>query len=62
MLNSFISDESGATAIEYAMLVGLLSIVIIVALRTLGPVMKDFVSTISKSLVAAGSAVILTYT
>ncbi len=56
MFTNFISDESGATAIEYAMLVGLLSIVIITALRVLGPVMSGFVASISASLMkSAGS-------
>jgi pilus assembly protein Flp/PilA len=57
MLKNFISDESGATAIEYAMLVGLLSIVIITALRMLGPVMTKFVESISTNLVSSTNAI-----
>jgi pilus assembly protein Flp/PilA len=56
-IKAFISDESGATAIEYAMLVGLLSIVIITALRMLGPVMTKFVESISTNLVSSTNAI-----
>jgi pilus assembly protein Flp/PilA len=35
-LNSFITDESGVTAIEYALIAGLISVVIIGAVATIG--------------------------
>ncbi len=57
MFKNFISDESGATAIEYAMLVGLLSIVIITALRVLGPVVTGFVQSISVSLMKSAASI-----
>ena len=36
ILNRFISDESGATAIEYGLIAGLISVAIITAVRTVG--------------------------
>ena len=36
ILNRFISDESGATAIEYGLIAGLIAIAIIASARTLG--------------------------
>jgi pilus assembly protein Flp/PilA len=35
-LNAFIRDEDGATAIEYGLIAALVSVAIIVAVRTLG--------------------------
>ena len=36
MISKFIRDESGATAIEYGLIAGLISVVIITALTKLG--------------------------
>ena len=36
MIKSFISDESGATAIEYGLIAGLVAVAIIAALTALG--------------------------
>lgn len=36
LLNRFAKDESGATAVEYGLIAGLISVVIITALTTLG--------------------------
>jgi pilus assembly protein Flp/PilA len=36
LIRSFISDESGATAIEYALIVSLIAVAIIPALTNLG--------------------------
>lgn len=36
ILNRFAKDESGATAIEYGLIAGLISVVIITALTTIG--------------------------
>ena len=46
----FLSDESGATAIEYGLIVALIGVVIISAVTTLG-------SNLNNSLSAAGSAI-----
>lgn len=35
-LNDFVSDESGATAIEYGLIAALISVVIVTALTTIG--------------------------
>jgi pilus assembly protein Flp/PilA len=52
LLNSFQADETGATAIEYAMIAGLISIVIISAASTTGTnisAMMNKVGTASKT-------------
>jgi pilus assembly protein Flp/PilA len=36
LLKRFLQDESGATAIEYGLIAGLISVVIIVALKSTG--------------------------
>ena len=36
MLKKFLRDESGATAIEYGLIAALISVVIIVAVQTVG--------------------------
>ncbi len=46
----FIKDESGATAIEYGLIVALIAVVIISAVTTLG-------TNLNKSLSTAGSAI-----
>ena len=46
-LKRFASDCSGATAIEYAMIAGLISIVIVVGATTIGTSLKGFFSSIS---------------
>ncbi len=38
-LSKFIASEDGATSIEYGMIGGLISIVIIGALHTIGPIL-----------------------
>jgi pilus assembly protein Flp/PilA len=40
-LRSFVRDERGATAIEYGLIAALVSVVIIVALTTLGGNLRD---------------------
>ena len=49
-VSTFVSDESGATAIEYGLIVALLSVVIIGAVTTLG-------KNLNSSLSTAGSAI-----
>ena len=46
----FVKDESGATAIEYGLIVALIAVVIISTVTTLG-------SNLNSSLSAAGSAI-----
>ena len=40
-LRSFVSDEGGATAIEYGMIVGLIAVVIFAALAAMGATSGD---------------------
>ncbi|MBG6199526.1 pilus assembly protein Flp/PilA [Labrenzia sp. EL_13] len=58
LINRFVKDESGATAIEYGLIAGLLSIVIIAAVGLAGDSLETVFSTIATSLddsVGAGS-------
>lgn len=47
---SFIKDESGATAIEYALLAGLIGVAIIGAATTLGTDVSNLFTTVSGEL------------
>lgn len=38
------NEEKGATAVEYALVIGLVSIVVVAAVATLGPKITTFVS------------------
>jgi len=49
-LLKFLSDESGATAIEYGILAGGISIVIITAVNNLGSTLNTKFSSINTSL------------
>ena len=49
-LTKFTKEESGATAIEYALIAGLISVVVITALTTLGGSLESTFTTISKTL------------
>lgn len=49
-VSRFVKDESGATAIEYGLIVALIAVVIISAVTTLG-------KNLNSSLTTAGSAV-----
>jgi pilus assembly protein Flp/PilA len=50
----FLLDERGATMIEYGMIVGLLSVVILGALTTIGTTVRnDIFNTVSTALQAA---------
>lgn len=46
----FMKDESGATAIEYGLIAGLIAVVIITALQTLGSNVKNKFSEIASNL------------
>ena len=50
LVSRFIRDESGATAIEYGLIVALIAVVIISAVTTLG-------TNLNTSLSTAGSAI-----
>jgi len=56
----FLRDERGATVIEYGMIVGLLSIVVLGALTTIGTTMRDdifnAVSTALQAALASGDS------
>lgn len=43
-LNSLKNDEEGATATEYALVLGLVAIALVVAATFLTPILDDFVS------------------
>ena len=56
MLRSFLRDESGATAIEYGLIAGLIAVVIIGALTVTGTSLKSVFETVSGELeTVAGS-------
>ncbi|WP_322893432.1 MULTISPECIES: Flp family type IVb pilin [unclassified Yoonia] len=50
LITRFKDDESGATAIEYGLIAGLVSVVIVVALSLLGPQLKTVFTTITTEL------------
>ena len=49
----FLKNESGATAIEYALIAGLMAVACITALTTLGGTMKSQFETIESSISGA---------
>lgn len=49
-ISRFVRDESGATAIEYGLIAGLVSVVIVTALLALGPRLTGVFTTITNSL------------
>jgi pilus assembly protein Flp/PilA len=50
MLSKFFKDESGATAIEYALIAGTLSIVILAAVQGVGAKLKTIFTSIQNGL------------
>ncbi len=50
LFRRFLSDTSGATAIEYGLIAGLISVVIITALTTIGTRMSAKFNTIATKL------------
>lgn len=56
LINRFVNDESGATAIEYGLIAGLLSIVIIGALQLTGGSLDDVFTRVQGTLDTAASA------
>ena len=49
-LRGFLANESGATAIEYGLIAGLIAVVIITAVTTIGTSLNAKFTTISGSL------------
>ena len=47
---SFVSDSTGATAIEYALIAGIVSIVIVGAVTSMGVTLKGFFTSVAGSL------------
>ena len=50
LLNRFVADQSGATAIEYGLIAGLIAVVIITALKTVGTSLTAKFGAISSNL------------
>lgn len=50
MISRFAADQSGATAIEYGLIAGLISVVIIGAITTLGTKLSSQFSKIASNL------------
>jgi pilus assembly protein Flp/PilA len=50
LMNIFVQDVSGATAIEYGLIAGLISVVIITAVTTVGANLSSKFSTIATAL------------
>jgi pilus assembly protein Flp/PilA len=51
----FARNESGATAVEYGLIIALISVVIIGAATTLGGALKDKFTAVGAAVTAAGS-------
>ncbi|MBO9461101.1 Flp family type IVb pilin [Labrenzia sp. ac12] len=56
LINRFVKDESGATAIEYGLIAGLLSIVIIGALAATGTSLTAVFTNIQTRLTSAAGS------
>jgi len=54
LLNRFVKDESGATAIEYGLIAAGISVAIIAVVNSLGGQLKTTFSNVSSSLANAG--------
>ena len=52
LLRHFLKNESGATAIEYGLIAALISIVIIVGVRSIGTKLSNTFNTIQNALPA----------
>jgi pilus assembly protein Flp/PilA len=50
LFERFIRDEGGATAIEYALIAGFVSIVIVTAVNSLGTTLNGTFTTVSTAL------------
>lgn len=56
LMKRFVKDESGATAIEYGLIAGFVSIAIITGLGVIGPQLDRIFNAIGTSLTGAGVA------
>lgn len=56
MIKDFLNDESGATAIEYGLIAGLIAVVIIGVLTALGGQLDTLFGKISTALTDAGGS------
>jgi pilus assembly protein Flp/PilA len=54
-IQSFVRDESGATAIEYGLIAALVSVAAIVALQALGGSLKEIFGIVSSNLSSAAA-------
>ena len=54
-LTQFLNDESGATAIEYGLIAGLISVVIAASVTTIGVDLKSIFGSIATKLTAAAT-------
>ncbi len=52
-----LNEEKGATAVEYGIMVGLIAVVIIVAVSTLGGTLDGFFDSVNNELAPAAPAV-----
>ena len=52
-IKSFLKDESGASAVEYGLIVGLIAVAIVAVLGTLGTGLNGLFKAISDSLTSA---------
>ncbi|MFT5584189.1 MAG: pilus assembly protein Flp/PilA [Cognaticolwellia sp.] len=55
MIKAFINDESGATAIEYGLIAGLVAVAIIAALTALGGSLDTLFSNVASTVNTAAS-------
>lgn len=56
LLKAFVKDESGATAIEYGLIIALIAVIIVGAITTLGSGLKTSFTKGSDTVAAANSA------
>ena len=54
-VTQFLNDESGATAIEYGLIAGLISVVIAASVTTIGTDLKTIFASIATKLTAAAT-------
>jgi pilus assembly protein Flp/PilA len=54
-VTQFLNDESGATAIEYGLIAGLISVVIAASVTTIGTDLKTIFTSIATKLTAAAT-------
>jgi len=53
-LKAFVRDEHGATAIEYALIVSFIAVVIVASLGTIAPVLNSIFNEITPNLAVGG--------